>query len=825
MPAWSAERQPHTKARQHALRGPLQRWGLYLLAALALVLLLPCSASALSRSPSPSPPALRLDNPSFGTIALWPYLRVYTADLAGELTPAQASDRFLAGEGTPVQHDDDDFGRIRHPVWTEFSLANVSGSRIEFVLITRQTTIEVLQLYQWKEEGWQRVPGRHETATGAFERDRSPSFLIEMGPGVTRRYLLRTETAGPIKFLFKVQTLANYLAEDRAEHFFVVLTYSLPLALLLVIGLMRRIEGVGSDPLFVAMVITDLVASAWLIGLAPQLFPTIDPWAYRVMGQMSYGLLAFFLCWHERRFLALDRHVPLGASLLRVQGWLAVITVPVLLLIDRRLGAEGTLAVSVLTVLLCMGVALVALRRRVRYSLTYVLALALYLASGLAYVMYQLRLMPMQVFGLLALVQGAGVCIVMSVAVARSLLARDQRLSMALQEADAQRREAQRLSREHDRLYAAANHDLRQPLQAVALNLELLRQQPVSAEQAIIMARMRLAVASMSNMLGSFLDLDRASRDDAPVPLQPVPLGPLIARLALEYREHARAKGLSLKVVATSAQVLSDALLLERVIRNLLANALRYTDRGRVLVGVRRRGDRLCLVVLDSGRGIEPERVARLLDGDAGGRDPQGAPRSGESYGLGLQIVKTICARIDARIEVRSQPGKGSCFQVILPRHWVLPPRANALPGRVPPALASSEHKPGPPALSGLRVLLLDDDALILGSLVTYLETLGAQVTPCQDAASALAMLESPAQWDAVICDWDLGAVPGIGLDGRDVLLIACRRHPQARRVLISGRIVPGNPVPGLPPETLCLAKPMTPEQLAHALAPAGPLR
>jgi signal transduction histidine kinase/CheY-like chemotaxis protein len=796
-------------------------------------------ARAAAREEAPLAPAVTLDTSKPQPKALWSGIRVYLADQAR--SPAQAFELLSAGKGYPLLHADDDFGRQATPAWATFALENPTDRTEALMLSTRQTTLEVFELYRLTQGQWERVLGRHELAKDSFERDRTPSFELSLSGKSRVQYLLRTETAAPIKYLLEIQSEHAYRANGFRQHFWVIVAYAVPLALMLFIALLRRMEHAGGDPLFIGLVVADLLASSWLIGLAPEIFPTVSGWTFRWFGQLSYGALFFLLCWHERVFLALNRYVPWADKVLRSAGWIGLLSIVALLVVDLRLGAQMTLPILLSGSVLCLIVSLFAYRHGAPYAKTYSLAIAVYVVSGLAYVLYYLGVAPMEWFGVLAFCQTAGICIIMSFAVAGSLLAKDQKLQDALSESDQQRREIQVLAMERDRIFAAANHDLRQPLQAVALNLELMRQFDLSPEQQAISARMRLALASMSNMLSSFLDLRRANISEGALKLEPLALGPMLERLGLEYREHARAKGLSLKTVKTSAWVLSDALLLERAIRNLLSNALRYTDQGRVLIGVRRRGVKVSVVVIDSGRGISNEQLRQLFQEGKELEDPSTTdPENGqakdlryESYGLGLFIVKAICDRLRATVLVDSKVGEGSAFQILLPSEpaGTIGQRitADTLSSAGMPLVPSSSdsmmgaHKSSSPSsapLKALSILVVDDDDTVLSTLNSLLAAWGAKVTAESNAQRAQALLTSAANYDVVICDFDLGT----GKTGLDLLRIAQLAQPDAKRILVSGGSKEEILATTLDQALLWFSKPVEVAQLLQALVQIGPL-
>ncbi|MEM8562380.1 MAG: ATP-binding protein [Pseudomonadota bacterium] len=226
--------------------------------------------------------------------------------------------------------------------------------------------------------------------------------------------------------------------------------------------------------------------------------------------------------------------------------------------------------------------------------------------------------------------------------------------------------QAEEATASRTRFVAAASHDLRQPLNAAVLYLETINQQELSSTDAEGLRGVKSALGTLNNLLATLLDISRLDSGG----LHPEPgyfaLQPLFERLSVEYQSQAQANDLTLNVMPTSAVVNSDHMLLETVLRNLLSNAIKYTQRGRVIMGVRRRGDKIRIEVIDSGMGISAEHIDKIFQdfwrapGMKGGTDG--------SMGLGLSIVQRISQLLGSTLEVRSTPGRGSLFSLELPR-------------------------------------------------------------------------------------------------------------------------------------------------------------
>lgn len=218
-------------------------------------------------------------------------------------------------------------------------------------------------------------------------------------------------------------------------------------------------------------------------------------------------------------------------------------------------------------------------------------------------------------------------------------------------------------------------HDLRQPLEALAIYVELLAQEPQRAAE--LAPRMERAVRSARALLAAPLPVAAPGADIERVTLQPVPVHDLLGELHEQYRVLAQQRGLALRLRAPACVLDSDALLLRRILGNLLANAIRHTRRGGVLLAARRRGQGLALEVWDTGDGIAASQRARVFEP---GVRLAGAGQ-GEGSGLGLAIVQRLCALLGYRIELCSQPGRGSVFRVLTDSSAVRACARSARPG------------------------------------------------------------------------------------------------------------------------------------------------
>lgn len=288
-----------------------------------------------------------------------------------------------------------------------------------------------------------------------------------------------------------------------------------------------------------------------------------------------------------------------------------------------------------------------------------------------------------------------------AMALEQEVEARTRQLERAMADLSERNRElavaraaAEEANRSKTRFLRAASHDLLQPLSAARLFLTALTDTELDPFQKELTDRLTGAFESVEELMHAVLDISRLDSQRIEFHRKPVSLGKLFRRLAIEYAPMAEAKGLALTFVPTSVRVDSDPTFLRRIAQNLISNAIKYTETGQVLVGVRRRGARVWLEIHDTGIGIPADDRGRIFDEfQRVGREAM-VP----GMGLGLSIVRRACAKLDHPIAVESEPGRGTVFRVSLP---VIEP--------------GQEHtvelaEPVPVALRGRVVLVVEND-------------------------------------------------------------------------------------------------------------------
>lgn len=335
--------------------------------------------------------------------------------------------------------------------------------------------------------------------------------------------------------------------------------------------------------------------------------------------------------------------------------------------------------------------------------------------------------------------------------------------------------EAERANRAKSHFLAAASHDLRQPLQAIGLLLGVLGKRSVDPETRTIVARLDDTIADMATLLDTLLDINQIESGSVEPEITDFSIAAVLARLEDRHGQEASARGLTLRVVPSSMTVRSDLHLLERMIGNLLTNALKYTDRGKVLLGCRRQGDRLRIEVWDTGVGIVEAQQQAIFD-EFYRVDRTDSGKFG--LGLGLYIVRRFAALLGHTVEVRSRPGKGTMFAVIV---------AAAEPAS---ALAMRQRRREAGRLGGPTIILVEDHPGQLQTLQALFELEGYRVVPARTGAAALARIHGPEAVfpDILVCDYNL---PG-GMGGLEIV----RRMRAALGTQVPALIVTGDKSP-----------------------------
>ncbi|WP_239479426.1 chemotaxis protein CheB [Lichenicola cladoniae] len=325
---------------------------------------------------------------------------------------------------------------------------------------------------------------------------------------------------------------------------------------------------------------------------------------------------------------------------------------------------------------------------------------------------------------------------------------------------DEARREADIANRAKSRFLAAASHDLRQPLQTLSLLQGLLAKTVQGDKAQNLIARQDDTLGSMAVMLDALLDINQIEGGVIPADLQQFNIGELLARKRDEFLYPATAKGLQFSVVDCSQEVYSDPKLLRQMIRNLLGNALKYTETGRVLLGCRRKGPMLSVEVWDTGIGIPQGEIQAIFEEyHQVGNDARERSRG---LGLGLSIVQRLGILLGHRVRVTSREGKGSMFAIEIPLATSGSFAETTRSDLKSSGKALVEHPPS-------TILIIEDDPDLRELLGMLLETEGYRALTARDGPAAIKLVQNASGVPhLLLVDFNLpGGLNGIQAVGR----------------------------------------------------------
>lgn len=342
-------------------------------------------------------------------------------------------------------------------------------------------------------------------------------------------------------------------------------------------------------------------------------------------------------------------------------------------------------------------------------------------------------------------------------------------------------------TRDKTRFLAAASHDLVQPLHAARLFAAAVGRETGHRHVASI----DQAIANAEQLLRALLDISRLDAGGIEPRCEPFALAPMIADVCAGMRPFAAQKGLALRIGSCPGAVESDPVLARSILQNLVSNAIRYTESGGVLVGVRRRGTEWRIDVVDTGIGIAADQIGAIF------QEFHQVRRGGSGLGLGLAIVERSARLMGAAVTVASRPGVGSRFSLHLrDGAGVIPTNA---PGAVPAAVAQ-----------GQSVLIVDDDARVRDAMTAHLESLNHRVRATGDPEEAFALA---ATCDAALVDYQLN---DDRYDGFTVIARLRAAAPRLRCALVTADISESVARRAISADVALLPKPLSPQMLAQ---------
>ena len=376
---------------------------------------------------------------------------------------------------------------------------------------------------------------------------------------------------------------------------------------------------------------------------------------------------------------------------------------------------------------------------------------------------------------------------------------------------EAAKLEAERANIAKSRFLAAASHDLRQPLQSLTLLQELLVQSVEGAKPQKLLARLSQTLGAMSGMLNALLDINQIEAGVVEADFSTFPIADVFDQLRDEFTYLAQTRSLSLHILPSAAIVYSDPRLLQQMIRNLLGNAIKYTKKGKILLGCRLRGNAVLIEVWDTGIGIAANELHAIFD-EFHQVDNAARERS-RGLGLGLSIVQRLGRLLKHEIDVRSVPGKGSVFSITIAGHHHTPTKPLVAPIPASPVNASPRHR--------CKIVIVDDDPDVLDLLEQLLKADGHIIRVATGAASALALIAGGAiRPEILLTDYNL---PG-DMDGLQLLArLRADLAAELPAIVLTGDISTESLSRIASQNCVQLSKPVKPKELTAAIERLSP--
>jgi signal transduction histidine kinase len=398
------------------------------------------------------------------------------------------------------------------------------------------------------------------------------------------------------------------------------------------------------------MALAEMLGAGWISGLMHVALPMFDRWSCGWIGWAGYVLLLGLSSLHARIFMNTAATDKLADQLLKCLAIAWLLALPLFAIFQPYLARQclligGTVHALVMLWLSQRSYAMLSKKSRAHMHL-FMAVWFVYAASGLLYVVYRVIYLPVYVTLITSFVQGSLVAALMGCAVSVQVIR--QRRGM-------QESVARMTDRNH--LYAAAHHDLLQPIQSVGLYAAALSA-ATEAQRARFLRGIESAVTSVHDFMEGLRQVD------IPANVQVVNLHQLLIPLIEEYRLIASHKHISLRYHPSHIMVQTDPALMQRMVRNLLSNSIRYTNKGGgVLLGCRRYGGRRWLMVYDNGIGMTPEQLKVCFDAFVRVGDISSVP---EGMGLGLYSVKRIAAQLNSQTRLSSKINVGAAVGISL---------------------------------------------------------------------------------------------------------------------------------------------------------------
>lgn len=583
-------------------------------------------------------------------------------DSAGRaLTTDQAADLAASHEAFTVDSPNRIVGRGMSPYWGRFAVHNPDHDQLRQLSLDTTTQFDV-RLYRKDERGiWLLVPSLADQSGGRIGGGTThPVWSLRLNAQQTAEFLLRVQGPAIVRFPVYLHSPEHFADGQRKFHLVVGAALGICLVIAGYIGSIRRYLEDQSIPLFIYMLLADLMGALWLCGFLDELLPSVPQSTLSLIGSFAYATLFGCGSLHARIYLNAAAWAPRLDRVLQGIGWgwlvLALLLSHKFPVIFRILMVWGGTATALLLVM----VSIQAMRRRVPLSRFIAAAWFAYLIAGFIFLIVRVGSDPLiWSSSALILAQATLVAVLFGLAMSRRVLKQRDVLVAARQEAVMMQEKTAALVRERSLLFAATNHDLRQPLLGMGLFAELLASAPTKDERDIYALKLRQAMAEVDELIIGIQQLAAVHEGAHRLVFETVKLDDVLRPIIEEYRGRSAYKRLIIRYVPTRLTIATHVPYFQRIVRNVLSNAVRYTEQGdRIVVGCRRGGG-LRLVIEDTGHGMSVEEIQRAGGAfqrfDAGLSIPDG-------FGLGLFSVRVLADTLGMTPSLHSKGSRGTRF-------------------------------------------------------------------------------------------------------------------------------------------------------------------